>query len=327
MLRPRTLVASFFAVLGLGLASGVPACATGLIADIDSGTDPDGGGPLDAGACTSKCNGACADLKTDNANCGKCGTACAMGATCIQGSCQCGTTDSGVAQTKCGTACVDTKNDNTNCGKCGTICGNDAGAILGGGTWTCANGTCSIVCPMGKTECSGACVDTKVDNENCGSCANACAAMTEQCMQGLCCKSNETICTNLDGGVPACTDVKSDKNNCGMCGKTCSGMTPNCANGTCTAFLVIGVLGGHTYYKVPINGVASDVNTKAACVGAGLKVGCTGPANCSYNDAQCVPSGELECGNPMKYLSQAVCGTLPSSCAALNGVYQNMGGA
>jgi len=318
----RSVLLLAFGVLGVGLLSGA-GCAQGLIADDDAGVSGDGGGGGDAadgGACTAMCSGACADLKTDNANCGKCGNACPMGATCVQGNCQCGAT-----QTKCGAACVDTKTDTANCGKCGNACA-DAGAVQGGGTWGCANGTCAIQCPMGKTECAGICTDTKTDNDNCGMCGTTCAAMTEQCLQGLCCKTGQVICTDPDGGVPACTDTKTDKNNCGMCGKTCSGNTPICANGACTSYAVVGVLSGHTYYKVPIVGPASDVNVRTACQNAGLKVGCTGPANCSYNDANCVPSGETECGNPMKYLSIAIGCSLPSNCAALNGVYQCMGG-
>ena len=198
--------------------------------------DDDGGTPADSGVpCTTKCDGGCADLKTDPTNCGACGKKCPMGAMCVQGSCQCGS-----SQTQCSGACVDTKTDATNCGKCGNLCGNDAGAILGGGTWACVNGTCAIQCPMldGGTgmECSGACVDLQKDNDNCGSCGNACAAMTEQCTQGLCCKTGQTVCPGgQDGGGPACTDTQSDSKNCGMCGKVCSGNTPACASGTCVA--------------------------------------------------------------------------------------------
>jgi hypothetical protein len=236
-MRATSLVFSLFTVL----ATTIAACATGLIdpgslAD-GGGGDGDGGGGSDGGACTSMCSGKCADLKTDSANCGKCGTVCPTGATCVQGSCQCTATDSGSAQTKCGSACVDTKTDNTNCGKCGTLCGNDAGAVLGGGTWACLNGTCGITCPMNKTECGGACVDMKTDNDNCGSCSNACVAMTEQCTQGLCCKLGQTVCGGADGGAPVCTDTQFDPMNCGICGKTCGMGTPACVAGVCTSAL------------------------------------------------------------------------------------------
>jgi hypothetical protein len=209
-------------------------CATGgnpIPPEDDGGTTPtDSGGP-----CTSKCDGGCADLKTDSLNCGACGKKCGTGATCVQGSCQCA-----MGQSVCAGACVDLKTDVSNCGKCGTACGGDGGTIMGGGTWGCANGTCSIMCPMLDgglgMECGGACVDLTKDNDNCGSCGNACAQGTEQCTQGLCCKLGQTVCNGgADGGGPQCTDTKSDANNCGSCGKVCSGNTPACASGTCVA--------------------------------------------------------------------------------------------
>ena len=208
---------------GAWVASG---CAVGaLIDDSDSGvpTTDGGGNNTDGGGCSAMCSGQCADLKTDNANCGKCGNACPSGATCVQGNCQCQATS-----TKCGATCVDLKTDNANCGKCGTVCGNDAGAIMGGGTWTCQNGACGISCPMGKTQCAGACVDTKTDNDNCGMCGTACMAMTEACTDGLCCATGQSNC----GGM--CTDVQYDAKNCGKCGTACPMNTPYCSKGMCT---------------------------------------------------------------------------------------------
>lgn len=147
-----------------------------------------------------------------------------MGATCVQGSCQCGAT-----QAMCNKACVDLKTDIANCGKCGTTCGGDGGVVMGGGMWACVMGACQIVCPAPKVECGGACVDTKIDNDNCGMCGTACAMGTEQCVEGMCCKTGEVVCSMM------CTNTKGDPNNCGMCGKMCTGNTPVCVNGTCQA--------------------------------------------------------------------------------------------
>lgn len=238
--------------LGLTMCAGLvvvlapSGCAAGaLIYDgDDAGSDTDGGArdAASEAACTSMCNGACADLKTDVANCGKCANACPMGATCVQGNCQCAMT-----QTKCAAACVDLKTDVANCGKCANACaGPDGGTIPGGGTWTCANGTCAIVCPMGKTECTGACVDTKTDNDNCGMCATPCTAMTEQCVEGQCCKVGETVCSGT------CTNTNTDPLNCGGCGKPCPAQTPVCnGQGTCIAGCVDAndvLFGGKCYY-------------------------------------------------------------------------------
>ena len=157
--------------------------------------EPDTGPTMmDASACTTMCNGQCSSGKA-----------------------------------KCGDVCVDVKVDNANCGKCGTVCGGpDAGAIMGGGMWGCTSGTCSVICPTGKTDCSSACVDTKTDNDNCGMCGTACTPMTEQCTEGQCCKTGEKSCNGM------CTNVQSDTKNCGMCGTACPMNMPLCVNGKCT---------------------------------------------------------------------------------------------
>lgn len=295
-------------LFGLLLMAG---CATGAIIPPE---ETDGGDPVDAAPCTMKCNGNCTDLKTDNANCGKCGTPCAIGATCVQGSCQCGPN-----QSKCGATCVDLKTDITNCGKCGTICGNDAGQPMGGGMWACMGGACVVMCPAPKIDCGGTCVDVQSDIDNCGMCSTPCDPNTDTCLTGNCCKMGEVIC----GGK--CTNTKSDAMNCGMCGKTCSGNTPVCANGACTACSLVGTLGNQNFCKVQINGVASDTNVRAACVAAGLNVGCQASGNCTYNDNLCVMTQEASCGNPMLTLAQKLgCGS-PGNCNALNQVYQYMG--
>jgi hypothetical protein len=218
--------AGIFALIFCALAV---SCATADVpVDDDSGT---GNPPVDAGACTSMCSGMCADLKTDTANCGKCGNACPAMATCVQGSCQCP-----AGSTRCGNACVDTKTDNANCGKCGSICGGaDAGPIMGGGTYGCVMGTCGIMCPSPKIECTGACVDVKTDNDNCGMCGNPCMAMTEQCMAGMCCKTGNTICNNM------CTDTSGDPKNCGMCGNVCPMNMPACTGGKCSTAILVDI--------------------------------------------------------------------------------------
>src|SRR5262245_51650650 len=115
-----------FRALTLPFALAFVACASGSLVQEDPG--PDGG----RAACTAMCNGACVDTKTDDKNCGKCGTVCPTGATCTASACQCQN-----STLRCGNACVDSKTDTSNCGKCGLVCGNDAGAIKGGGMWTC----------------------------------------------------------------------------------------------------------------------------------------------------------------------------------------------
>jgi hypothetical protein len=224
----------------LGLLT-LTACATGTVAPIPFDPDTDAG-TSDGGSCSAMCGGKCVDTKTDDENCGKCGNKCSTGASCVQGTCQCKS-----SSTMCGAECVDTKTDVANCGACGTRCGGgDAGVPMGGGTWGCVNGSCAVVCPMGKTECSGACVDTKTDNGNCGTCGKTCA-VSETCTDGLCCTTGQKVC----GGK--CTSTQTDPQNCGTCGNVCPANTPSCIGGTC------------------VNAPCSQV-AQAYCTGMGWKV-------------------------------------------------------
>jgi hypothetical protein len=211
------------------------------------------------------------------------------------------------------------KSDVANCGKCGTVCGGaDAGPIQGGGKWGCVNGSCAIVCPMGDagttTECNGACVDVTNDNDNCGMCGNACAMGTEQCMQGMCCKTGQSVCPG-DGG-PACTDTKSDPNNCGMCGKVCSGNTPACANGTCVA------CGNDCWSNqgcLTQGGHCIRFACRAGNAGSTFCNSCMGWSEITYNDwingGYCMDVfAKYYQVNPNK----AMCGGSPSCCSTQN---------
>src|SRR5678815_4385683 len=102
------------ACMVVGCAMGAPTTDDDASPQGDATTDvvnaPDAGKTV--------CNGVPTDTKTDTANCGSCGHACAPTATCTYGTCQC--PNSG---TDCNGTCVDTKTDGGNCGKCGNACG------------------------------------------------------------------------------------------------------------------------------------------------------------------------------------------------------------
>ena len=81
-------------------------------------------------------------------------------------------------------------------------------------------------CLSTETCCSGKCVNTTSDKNNCGACGQVCSG--DFCRDGLCwaCELGLTLC---DGD---CVDTKSNGANCGACGKECTG-GKECIDGRC----------------------------------------------------------------------------------------------
>lgn len=74
-----------------------------------------------------------------------------------------------------------------------------------------------LVCAAPRALCSGVCVDTLVDNGNCGGCGRLCFGVPQ--IQATCC-----------GG--ACVALQENPQHCGACGRSCP---PNkdCIAGKC----------------------------------------------------------------------------------------------
>ena len=115
------------------------------------------------------------------------------------------------------THCADLNSDESACGSCGNICAPG---------YSCLNGTCA--CLAGETSCSGMCVNTEFDANNCGKCGISCDLSAGQfCSNGTCvCTTGNIACNGT------CIDKGFDDNNCGKCGNACpSGLF--CSVGTC----------------------------------------------------------------------------------------------
>jgi len=221
----------------------------------------------------TNCNGLCTDTNNDPGNCGFCGNACPMGATCDAGACACAP-----GQTQCNAGCVDTSSDPANCGDCDLVCapgqacsagtcawtGGDAGTGEGGtgcgdpqtdpsncggcgnvcvAGASCVAGACvGGGCDGGQQSCHGGCADLESDEANCGGCGVTCAPGSS-CVFGDChqddagvtaCAPPTQNCTD-GGGLPAaCADILSDTNNCGDCGTVCA-PGQSCHLGVCAA--------------------------------------------------------------------------------------------
>ena len=85
-----------------------------------------------------------------------------------------------------------------------------------------------LTCPAGFAVCSGACVSLQSDLENCGACANTCAA-GEVCRSGRCTVTCQATLTDCGG---ACVDLQSAPLHCGACDEQCS-TGAVCQSGVC----------------------------------------------------------------------------------------------
>ena len=75
----------------------------------------------------------------------------------------------------------------------------------------------SLVCPVGTSECGGACVTLGTDPDHCGACGTRCGDR-EVGAAGSC-----ACAPGLAGCGGACVDLASDPGACGSCGTACPG--------------------------------------------------------------------------------------------------------
>jgi endo-1,4-beta-D-glucanase Y len=195
---------------------------------VSGNTGVGGAGGAGGSTCAAgllSCGTACVNAQTDANNCGTCGTKCADGQSCRDGSCQCA---GGLSA--CGASCVNLTSDGANCGVCGTAC---SGALV------CSQGKCGDACGAGEEACGNSCVNLKTDPTNCGFCSNKCVG-GQACTDGVCgCEAGRSTCSGV------CVDVMSDPNNCGGCGTVCSGGQA-CSAGKCSGGGGTGGAGGGT---------------------------------------------------------------------------------
>jgi len=133
------------------------------------------------------CDRHCADIMSDEMNCGGCGMICLAGSTCEAGKCpisqvQC----AALGWVPCGGGCVYTANDPDNCGACGRTCPSNQ---------VCNFYDCRDSCaadPLTFTDCDRHCVDTLSDPQNCGACGTKCVTGAT-CSGGKCLTSSIVV--------------------------------------------------------------------------------------------------------------------------------------
>lgn len=112
--------------------------------------------------------------------------------------------------------------DNTDTDTDIVISDNDDDNDIQDATPLCGNQTCDNTC------CDKTCINPLTNNNNCGSCGNACNSQNGySCQNGQCkCGSNLTSCNDN------CVNLTNDEANCGACNNACEeGFT--CKNGEC----------------------------------------------------------------------------------------------
>lgn len=235
-----------------------------------------------------ECEGACTTVVNDPGNCGGCGTSCAGGEFCDAGSCsaEC----SGVlCPGESGTLCVHAESDPDHCGSCGAACPEGE---------SCIDGACELVCPEGRTACSGLCADTSSSTEHCGACGNACDGSTP-CIAGQCgCAAEETLCSGQ------CVDTQANAEHCGSCDSPCQ-QDRFCNLGACTADC--GTL-------TACDGACVDLASNSQNCG-GCGEACATGQDCVEGTCEC-PEGQELCGGACVETSSddSHCGSCDAAC-------------
>jgi hypothetical protein len=193
---------------GCGISCGGGTCSNGACSTTQAPCSKGHAGQycnLDAGTQFACCpGGGCTDTTTDPKNCGRCGSVCDTGLSCVGAKCVALTCtastqnsycedDAGTLGECCGTACVHEGRDPNNCGGCGITCVSGETCVSGDcGVDTCSAQNLGSSCHFdGGTYvmpglcCLAGCVDTDTDVKNCGGCNRQCPG-AEKCVNGNC---------------------------------------------------------------------------------------------------------------------------------------------
>jgi hypothetical protein len=139
----------------------------------------------------------------------------------------------------------------------------NCGAGCSGGQ-ICVMGACT--CPIYQSFCSGQCIPTSNDPNNCGGCGIACTGTTA-CSGGVCASSCLPGLLACNG---SCADPGADNKNCGACGNACPPgqgcVTDANGTGSCQT-AVVGTAGSGACAGGGPPVVVTEGDAGAACTG------------------------------------------------------------
>ncbi len=163
---------------------------------------------------------------------------------------------------------------------------------------TCTDGRC-VCAASGLSLCSGRCIDTMTDINNCGRCGNYCPS-SSACVGGTCvCGTGRTACSGR------CVDLQTDYNNCGTCGNYCD-ISSTCTAGTCRCSSGLSSCSGRCV----------DLQTSFSNCGA-CGTTCRSDQVCRAGACSC-PTGSMTCGGRCVDTTRdtANCGACGTVCPA-----------
>jgi hypothetical protein len=302
-----------------GGAGGMSSGTGGATVTEGGGTSSPGGastGGATAVVCLAtetKCDGVCADLLSDAANCGACGSACTPTQVCSAGQCACPAENPDV----CGARCVNLQKTTTDCGECYHGCS----------PLRCIEGACGcrdtdITCKVNNTD---SCFDPMTDSTHCGNCETACPTNYD-CIQGECALS----CANhklTDCSTGVCIDTTKDVNNCGACGTVCPNPAAiTCKNSQCVCGNPIATRCGELCVDVSNDTrycgncdtkcKAGEICSSGVCMCSPTSITCSGVCTDPTGDSNHCGDCNTVCGSTFHCASSAcVCNTGLTFCS------------
>jgi hypothetical protein len=259
----------------------------------------------ECGSGLTRCGNQCVNTATDPNNCGGCGTACASGEGCVNGTCSnfCPNQMTGCCACyytnpttlhriyTCTGATVGSCITRSECEETCQATTPPPGYVHGGVVYICERATSNE-----PVFCHAFGPDPRFTGVTCGH--EICAPTGSQCPSG------QTPC----GGQ--CVNVSTDPNNCGTCGNVCATGT-SCVNGQCGCPTGTTLCGGQCVPSCTGGQVLNPTTCQCEC-----------PIGASLINGECVcPTGTTACGR--ECVSTSACastgGTFnPTTCQCEN---------